>query len=321
MHLLKRLATDFMTGTFTEALDPEKVGYYKNKTPLQVLTEMEAVDNEDFETYKNRIAQLVFPSNTMRSFTIDHLNRTYEIYNQVMTTEEIKLDKFTSYDLIKGVTFDRGAFEQALKEKFFKPMRYAYSTYAMLDYAQNVRAIGQVKDPETGETKTGYKTMRLAESMFGREILHQHEFFLDEHNPPDIRSEDWAEHIDWAKVNSPDGKVAIWRRVALARLSMELYAHRDFYSTDPKYGWWYYKDVIEVLEKIPDTILGDEMDMQSSKAVGHFFTHHDMEWLRKKSSTTEWQLYREAIIKDVFKGSAKGFWQALQMFMKGIAKV
>lgn len=324
IRVLKQLGRDLFTATFTETIDPNKKGEYKNKTPLQVLMEMEKLGVDDYKDYKKANSQLIFPQNTMRSFTIDHFNRVFGIYNQVMKAEEIKLDKFTKYDYINGLQFERGPFEEALKEKFFKPMRYAYSTYAMLDYTQEVRAKVTVKEKnEDGkeEKVVKFKTVRMAEAMFGREVLHIPQFWNDPKNPPKIDSDDWAEHINWEKVNTRDGKVYIWRQVALTRLAAELYSHRDRHSTDPKYNLLYFEDIIKALEELPSDIAGDEFNLQSNKEVGRFFSKQDINWLREKASAERWRLYRNQTLSDIGGGFFKGLGEAIKLSAKGITKV
>ncbi len=323
VHAVKQLGLDLFSGIFTETRDPHKVGEYKQKTPIQVLLEMSKIGIDNYEEYKKINSQLIFQENAMRSFTIDHYNRGLTVFKQIMAGEEIKLDKFTKYDYLHGLQFERGPFEEALKEKFFKPMRYAYSTYSMLDYAQEVRAKVTVneKNPKTGkvESVVKYKTLHMAESMFGREVLHIPHFWKDPKNPPDIRNEDWAEHLDWEKINSKEGKVWIWRRLALTRLAAELYAHRDRHSTDPKYNMLYFENILDALEQLPDDVAGDEFNLQGNKAVGKFFTKEEIKWLREKASVTKFILNRNQFLYDVGSGVVTGFVEAVKSTAKSIA--
>ena len=162
--------------------------------------------------------------------------------------------------------------------------------------------------------------MHMAEAMFGREMLHLPQFLKNPDHPPKIDSKDWADHIDWAKVNSRDGKVYIWRQMALTRLAAELYSHRDRHSTDPKYNMLYYQTVIDALEQIPADIAGDEFSLQSAKAIGRFFTKEDIKWLREKASTEAWRLYRNQASWDISGGFLRGVGEALKDTGKAIAK-
>lgn len=295
VHLLKQLGTDFMNGTQVVAMG--EMGERKilsHKTTLEVLMEMERASKESGEKYYNAASQLVFADNTQRSFMVDHLNRVYAIYSQVITGEEIKLEKFTKYDLVNGLTFDRGPFEEAVKEKFFKPMRYAWSTYAGINFAKEIRTFN-------AKTKE-YETVHLGEAMFGREIFDIPYFWKPGKERISIKSKQWAEKIDWDKVNSAEGKVEIWRQVALARIAAELFAHRDRHSTDPKYNMMYYEQVIKALEEIPADILGDEFNMQSARATGSFFYKDNIDWLRKKAKIERWRLVRNAFFTDLLLG-------------------
>lgn len=316
---LKQLGVDLFNGIQVQSMKQQD-GKLRAKSVYEVLDEMQKADGGD--DYHKAAAQLVFSENTMRGFANDHMARAFKVYQGVVGAEEINFDKFTHYDYVRGVTFDRAAFEEELKEKFFKPMRYGYSTYPMLDFGKVIRT-----DMAKGKEGGKFEDVHLAEAMFGREILegamwedkegHEHHFFKKGMEHISIDADNWAEKIDWEKVSNDAGRVAIWRQVALSRLSAQLYAHKDFHSTDPSYGWWYYNEIIEALEAVPGSIAGDEYDMKSSKAVGHFFTHHNIEWLRENSNTEMWRLYRTALISDLFTGSTKGFKDLLNAFLKG----
>ena len=324
---LKQVGVDLFNGIQVQSMAPQgEDGKLRAKSVLEVLDEMQKANTP--EDYHRAAAQLVFAENTMRGFANDHMARSFKIFQQAQGSEEINFEKFTHFDYIRGVTFDRAAFEEELKEKFFKPMRYGYSTYPMLDFGKIVRA-----DTEKGKGK--FEDIHLGEAMFGREIIegasweeedeHGHGHVLKTFIKPGMehvsaKDDNWADKIDWNLVSSPDGKIAIWRQVALARLASQLYAHKDYHSTDPAYNWWYYNEIIEALEAIPSEIIGNDTDLKTSKAVGHFFTHHDIEWMRKKSDTEMWTLYRKALISDLFTGSTKGFKEALKKFFEGITK-
>jgi len=314
IHMLKQLGRDFFTATNVESFEPyDEKGHLRKKMTLKVLEEMQSVAGNE-KAYKSVASQLVFPENTMRSFANDHVSRTFEIFHQIIEAEEIRIDKFTHFDYGRGITFDRKAFEEAVKEKFFKPMRYAWSTYAQINFAQRVRAMDQ---------DGNYKEMYLAEAMFGREILDIPEFWVKDKNKRKIPIDapNWHEKIDWEYLNTRNAKVALWRQVALGRLAAELYAHRDKYSKDPYYGIAFYEQVIGALEELPASVMGDEFDLRSAKESGRFFTKRDIEWLRKKSNTTRAQLFGKQAIKDMFLGLSRGFFTAFKDTIKSSVKI
>ncbi|HVZ58422.1 MAG TPA: hypothetical protein VG935_01555 [Patescibacteria group bacterium] len=316
IHVLKQLTTDFMTGTNVEHGDLVQGEGGKlelrHKMLLDVLSDMQQQNKENnSKGYDDVASQLVFGDNAMRMFSADHLNRGAAMYGQVSGAEEVHLDKFTQFDLIRGITFDRHGFEEALKEKFFKPIRYAYSTYAGLDLSKMVRTS---EGPEKG-----FKDVHLAEAMFGRDILDIPPLIKKGKEHISKNDPKWSEKIDWDFLATKDGKVALWHRVALTRLAAELYAHRDAHSHDPAYGNMYYESIIRALEAIPAEVMGDETSIQSSKeGMKRAFTKEEIAWLRRKSSTEVWRLMRNQVVKDTFMGLAKGFWQSMGLSLKAM---
>lgn len=320
IHVLKQLATDLMTGTYVEAMARDKYhddteGNLTHKMTLDVLEEMNKAAEKGEEEYYKAASQLVFPQSTMRTYANDHLARSFAIFGQIQGAEELNLDKFTHFDAIRGITFDRKGFDETLKEKFFKPMRYGYSTYAQVNFAKKVRtSIGK-----SGE----YEEVHLAEAMFGREIIEgisAPDLIKKGKKGISINADNWSEKINWDFINSDDGKIALWRQVALTRLAAEMYAHRDHHSTDPHLGEMYYEGVIRALEEIPDSVLGDETDLQASQGHGSFFSKEDIKWLRKKSSTESWRLFKNATIKQGIFGIGIGFKEFFKEIIKSTTK-
>lgn len=296
----KQLATDFMMGTMA----------MNGKTPLQILEEMNAVDAANQQEYDNKNSQLVFGDNAMRSFTIDHLGRIYQTYAQIMNTEEVNLEKFTKYDFANGMRLERGPFEQALKEKFFKPMRYAWSTYAGLDLTKKVRAYDS-------KNKT-YREMYLAEAMFGREILDIEPFRVKGRGHISIKADNWHEKINWELLRSRDHKYKLWRRAALYFIAAQIYMHRDHHSTDPRFNYWFYEQIIMALESIPLDIGGDEYNLQSSKAHGSNITKEEIKWLRKKASIESWRIAKNTFFLSLLGGFVEGLGDAAKGAVKNM---
>lgn len=340
LHMFKQLATDLMNGTMV----------MDGKMSIEALEEMFEASEGTQEDYYKASSQLVFADNAMRSFTVDHMNRVFAVYGQIMNTEEIKLEKFVKHDLFYGMQLERGAFEKALKENFFKPMRYAWSTYAGLDLSKKVRT----QNPSYKEYRKRYKEgdprldtdprcqpymeVHLAEAMFGRELLDIPEFWQaekgkdgkelkDHHGHPvpkkgiekiKITDENWADKIDWSKLANKDHKHMLWRRAAWGRIAAEIHAHRDRHSSDPKYNDWIYNEVIEALETIGDGVGGDEFNMQKSREKGKNLTHEEIEWIRKKAGITEGQIMRRALFMDILVSLKEGLKDIGKASLKGM---
>ncbi len=377
VHMLRMLATDFMTGVRTETFvdkedrkkNPNRYEhrFFKNgegkenkvyKTPLEVLWEMhdawknakEAVpsglskEEEDKafeEAYKLasnnadiQAGQLVFPGNTMKYFSNDHLKRALDMFNQVINAEEIKLEKFTKLDVFKGVTFERDQFQSAVQEKFLKPMRYWARTWKQMDFSQKVRF-------DAGDGKTPkWEDRTLAESMFGREMIDVPEFWkrVDEGTPGakkyHTRSAKGGSKWEWtwrvpheisgAEIN--ENRDQLVKQMAKVRIAAELYSHVDANSNDPRYDFRFYETVMAALESIPGGIEGDEDSLKGGrtnvKKRDRFFSEDDIKWIRKKSRTTFFWTYGWAILGSVFwDGLIKGSFDGLGDAGKYIAKI
>lgn len=324
-YLLKELMVDFLSGSRTESLVLSNDGTYfvdsQGKkhyyTPLEVMLDMEKMlDDPDFKSTKiHELAKrLLFPDNTMRQYAGNHVLRVFSIFADITEATEINWSKFVTYDPFGRVIFSRKEFETEIKENFFKKMRYAWSTYGQLDFSKLVRT--QVDKVVNGEKVSTWEWQPLARRMFGYEILDTPEFWATDEKGRVLYDEDGNHLIDYFKVNAD--KTKLWKRVALARIAAELYSHRYLYSTDPRYNFFFYEQVIEALRSIPSEIGGDEYDLKGIKTGGQFFSDEDLEWLRKHSSTTWWELYRGALISDVFQGSIKGYRKAISLFLRMI---
>ncbi len=328
VHQLKQLGLDLFNGVQSlNQLTPLEIFTMlhnnkdlDNKTDISKLSE-----KEQYEIYEKKSSQLVFADNTMRSFTVDHFNRIFAVFSQVMDSEAIDFDKFTKFDVISGLTFDRAQFDKAVKEGFFKPMRYAWSTYRGLDLTKEIRTL----NPETKK----YETVHIAEAMFGKEILDIPPLWKKGKEHIKITDSNWSEKIDWEKLkttaytykndkgketNVEFGEV-LWRRVALFRLGAEYWSHRDRHSNDHRYDPRYYEQIMMAIDTLPAYIAGDETSMKDAKAWGSAFTEEERKWLRSLSHTERWRLLMGGLGRGMATEGLKGLADAGNALLKGIA--
>jgi hypothetical protein len=295
---------------------------------LEVLEEMQqawiSAKNLDLaaEGAEGKAGQLVFPGNTMKYFSNDHLKRGLDIFTQVIDAEEIKLEKFTKLDPYKGVTFERDQFQSVVQEKFLKPMRYWARTWKQIDFSQQVRFNKGNGDNPDWEYRT------LAESMFGREMLNIPEFWHRvKPGTPGAqkyttrsrnKGAEWEEtwripgEIDGAEINNNRDQLV--KQMAKVRIAAELYAHVDLHSNDPRYDFRFYETIYQALERIPGGIGGDESDLKSGRSVldpnRRYFSKEDINWIRRKSNTSRGWLYTLAILTEILSGGWKGLQEA-----------
>jgi hypothetical protein len=345
-NMIKGVATTFMeaTNTLAKITDEEKKNNprYENrgkdtlKTPLEVLTEVHAAWNqggteeEKAQLMEKAAAQLVFPGNTMKYFSLDHLGRAMGIYTQIIEAEEIKLEKFTRMDSLKGITFERDQFQSTVQEKFIKPMRYLFSTWKQTDFSQMVRV--NVGD----EAKTVWQEMTLAESMFGRQVLDIPEFWetVKEGTPGAVKIETRDREGEWKptwrmphvisgkEING--NRAQLVKAIAKTRIAAELYAHVDLHSNDPRYDFRFYETIFQALESIPGGIMGNEYDLKTAKTKlnqkDRFFSKNDINWIRKASNTTQGRLYGFAILKAILSGVFEGTKEGLKDMSNAVLK-
>lgn len=362
---IRGLNTDLMTGIRTETRiskeeietkgsrysnRSEKSGY---KTPLEVMEEMLEAwkeggqdDKKAAQLYEGKSGQLLFPGNTLKYFAFDQIRRGMEIYEQIIQAQEIKLEKFTKIDPLKGVTFERDQFQVAVQDKFLKPMRYLLSTWRQVDFAQ------VVWDNRGEESKTAWKQVTMAEKMFGRQMLDVPEFW-ERIVPPEEGSADYDEKMrqynarisqnDVVKVKTRDAegrwddtyrirnqisgkeindnRTQLIKQLAKTRIAAELYEHVDLHSNDQRYDFRFYETIIQALERLPGGIESGELNMRDAKTIldpdKRYFSGDDIEWIRKNSHTERWRIYGWAILKSIlWDGIIKGGLEGLGKFQE-----
>jgi hypothetical protein len=251
--------------------------------------------------------RLTFPDNTMRDWASNHYARGAKIMDYILGASELKLEKYTTHDAFKGVSFNRAEFQKEFQEGISKAYRYLRSTYGNIQYDMIVRSYLDVPDVDektkqikmnkdgTIKTKREWRTVPLAEALFGHQIMNTPEFWLKDEKgnyvyQVDAKGKPTKYHaINYKEINK--NKLLLWKRELLMNVAAQLYSHRDWHSTDPRYDFRYYEKVLDVLSHIPAGVAGDEYDLRNAKVSKYFFTEEDMKWLRKISETTNWDLY------------------------------
>jgi hypothetical protein len=356
----KRMSVDLFramkTETFVEEKDHNGNPYKRSKMPIEVfrdlhslkvaqvqaLEEAEArwkeqgLSEEEREQriaalqeslnkqYQKKAGELIFGQRALEDYADNHLSRSYKLYDMLMKSRELDLEKFTHFDVVRGITFDREKFQEAVQEKFFKQIRYNWSSYGELDFAK----VDRYLDQKTGQ----FREMPLGEALFGYQMLNR-EFFWKKRQNVDGKWEyvydDFGRHvIDYHKINGKDelgrsGKVKLWKTWALMKIGAELHAHFSRHSTDPAFKLSYYDHVIEALEHIPGNIMGDEFDLVDTKTGKNtFFSEEDIEWLRHISRLTEFSLTWRWILSDLFMphdDKGMGFGEAFGILFKAVS--
>ena len=116
------------------------------KTPLHVFKEIHEasrlidpkMDTRSAGTVKTA-RQLTFDEQAMGQTSVNHYNRSFQIFHSVIGSKELRMEKLVHHDPIKGVVIEPDVFGEAVQETFLKPLRYCFKTHAGLDYSEIVR--------------------------------------------------------------------------------------------------------------------------------------------------------------------------------------
>ena len=272
--------------------------------------------------------QLVFYENTMRDYAINHVDKSRKIYDMLMGAKEINFDKFTSYDAFRGITFNREEFQKQLTQGLLHPLRYLFDSYGDLNMNMMVRAqkfVGRDGDKDKFE----WEWMPLGEMLFGYQVLNVPEFRMcktdkegKEIKGKYIRDKETGRYvIDYNKVQA--NKTKAWKQWALMKISGDLWTHIDRHSTDPAYTLSHFKQIIDAIDSIPADIIASDDSLQGMKIGKTFFSKAEMRWLKKVSGATDWRLYRNQVMLDLF-GSHKDkesyLSDSFKLFFRGIFK-
>ena len=276
--------------------------------------ELARIDAEEQKEFKLVAGELEFQENALLNWVANHQVRARQVYDQVSSGEQINFEKFTKYDsAVRGVSFDRAAFQEAVNDKLLKPLRYLFETYGELNMNMETRVLKFKGRDADGKDKWDWEDGYLGESLFGHQILDIPEFRkkaneLTKKDREDgysrsgkyVKDRDGRYVIDYDKVQ--DDQTLVWKQWALMKMGADLWGHISRHSTDPAYGLAHYIDVLEAIESIPGEVMGDDTDMKKNRVVTPFFSHEQIKWLRKISGTTNFKLYGRAIMTDIFTG-------------------
>ena len=375
LGVFKSLTLDFFNGVWVRQGFDEK----GRTTPFELMMQIDSKDkaieeikggkkSEDLtseqnaqisalqEEKKKMAKKFRFDVSTQKGYATNHLGRAFEIFHNMLGNEELRLDQIVKYEqfgLYQGRhVIDRTKFEEVLKEKFIKPVRYAFSTYPMIDFAKEtqelVSAGGANKLPV-------YRTTTIAESIFGpivtgeikRDIVSIKKRLIKEkieRAKKDGISKDkalndrekqllkkrrfgkgdkeelWKEMLSGP---SADLRPILWKRAVMARIARDLLSHR-IRARDNKYEYIPHEQVdlfLHALENIPSIEVLENGEEELRFAYGEkFLNEEDMKWIRQQSRTTEGKLFISDVAPSVVGGFGKGILEGLGNFFKGSFK-
>lgn len=273
-------------------------------------------------------ARKLRPTNdSQRDWAQNHMNRAFEMFHDITESNELDWSKFTDEDSWGNLRLNRGNFEKEFKDHFLKQMRYGYSTYSQMDFSRSVRFFNRYANGGKG----AWEDAPIAETLFGRQVLDIESFWRKDYE----KNKDGSFKLDAngnkkvIKVHEHEidpqeiqaNKKVLWKQLALARIAADIYAHRDFFSTDPRYKPKYYLMMIEAIESIQGGFDGDDRDFKSVKKKKHAFSHDQIKWLREAADIENGTIFKRQAVEDIFKGLGKGLMEVLQGTLKNAMKI
>jgi hypothetical protein len=269
---------------------------------LEKQREIDALDSIISTAYNRVAGQFEFKENAMVNYVANHIDRTRQVAEQIMGAKQIDFEKLAKYDPItKTMSFDRGAFQEQIQEKWNKQLRYMIGTYGELNFAMPVRA-SVFKGRDGDKDKWEYETIPLGEAMFGYEMLNIPQFRMCERDKDGKEIEgkwmirDGRYVIDYNKVDAD--KTLVWKQFSLMKIGADLWSHIDAHSKDPKYSIGYFRKVLEAIEQIPAEILGDEYNMKDTTVGKYLFDKDQMRWLKNLTKTTNFRMLLRGLRND-----------------------
>lgn len=341
LPIFKSLVSDFFNGITVEKRAEDEG---KNITPFELFRALDEKEDEMNRLLSGRdedalsqgeLSQLHllrdekkrlfdrmnFEQSTQKAFLANHINRGFEVFHSSMGAEELRLEEIVKWDPFRGIILDRGKFEEQVKEKFLKPIRYAFSTYAQLDFGKMTRV-------QDGPVKPGqppkYKEVTNAEKFFGPEVLSDLRPMADAYYKKKTGKHSLSleeKQQGWQEFLSGEGRSLLWKRAAMARIAAHIKSHRQFGNGYAPFSQGMVNTFYQALESIRSIDLKERDEETEMMYDKRFLTEEDIQWLREKSGTTKRRLFiQDTVIKSGGYGLGKGLWEGAGLFVKDIFK-
>lgn len=299
----------------------------------QAKKELDKLRTDLNDKYQNKAGELTFRARAMSNYYDDHLMRAHETYKLIMKAEEFKMEKYVTYDAWGGVSFNREQFQEDVQHKVIHPIRYFLNTYPDVKYNKKFKMLDQAATIEQRHHPGGYglppiyREMTLGEAMFGHEMLNREQFWLRDKKgkPIEMRDKDGRKmkglyEIDYDKVETPEGKIQVWKQFFMTKIAADLHSHRAFHSSDNRFDINYYNNVLKAIESISAGVDGDEFSIRDQTKEGNFFNKKDMKWFRKSIKVENYDLFLRAIFRDLLMPDEKQEGIGLMLFFSLAAR-
>lgn len=321
MSLLEVMENMHDNATFIqEYLRREKEKLGDNPTDEQ-LREYEQLEGRMRREYLQAAEQLEFGPKAMSDFSGLGTTQMHRLWELVISAKQFDIGKFVKFQPYGGrrspARFDREAFQTEIQKGLFEPARLLYKSYG-LNFSQDIRAPMWNRE----KRKWIFQDAKLAESMFGYEMLNRPRFWqMDKKGKkPEIDPKTGLHVIDYNKVNTEWGRSYLWRLWVQGKLVYDLYTHWAKNSNDERILYTLYQDMFDALENLPGDIIGDDKSGANVKERGSGFHKNDSKYWRFVTGLTPHKIWKKAILGTALKPRSRnrGIVEGLGNFMRAI---
>lgn len=298
--IFKALSTDLWTGLRTESGD----------SPYEIFMRLREIDNtnlppeEKIKLKKKQLDKLRFKERAESDYAGNQISRAFQIFHAQSGAEQLDLNKIVTYDPFQGIRYNPKEFEDQIKEKFIKPMRYALSSNSGLKYSSHVRIYDS-------KEKT-YRPGLLAEKMLGPEVLEGIVTIL--------RDTDGNPVGDYSYLDTAEGRREILKHAARTRIAAQIRFHRKFRSVGERWNYMRTETFIKALQTLNEYELDSDHPGKVKKSGESFFSEDDMRWIRQHSGSETWRMVMVDSIAEGGKNLPAGLFDAFTKFFQGLVK-
>jgi hypothetical protein len=248
------------------------------------------------EDYRDTaVNTLTFDEQAERHYFDNQLERALRISSKIRGADPLDIQQFSGHSPEIGTYFKQDEFQKKMTG-FMQDYRYGAKSYgAGLQY--HLRARFWDYEANWSKEKNRYmgkwRTMSLAESRYGRQMLDMPEFKT-------------KGVLDPWKIQK--NQQLIYKRGISTWIEGEIVHSRkmDKLSTGERHDFAWYRNLLDALAKIPNDMEMDSDNMWDNKIISPFFTKDLMNKIKKNSHTSFGYLYGLAILKGIFIGGTPG---------------
>lgn len=131
-----------------------------------------------------------------------------------------------------------------------------------------------------------------------------------------VHDADGRTEIDGGQIQLSRNRAHFWKESVKEELAAQMLAHRDPEGHGRRYTMEEIERIYSFLANLPGNIGGGEEDMRSIHSLGYALTPEDIKWIRKKSKTETWRMFRDEAALAIGVGGFGAIWNILKLLTK-----